>query len=190
MIGFNTNKSNREFLYDVVINDAANATGHLVRDKTLSSELKGLVLKKGRVDHQDGGHDDSVIAWLLTHWFVKHTKNLAHYGINPRVCLSLVTNGGALLSPEELEQKRQVTAVLAEIDILKNTLIAGPSLIEKMKAQKLLEHYVQFARQHGELTISLDSIMNDVKDKQYSRHDTREEIAKRNLQRLGFKRAA
>jgi hypothetical protein len=49
----------------------------------LTSQLTGLIIKNGRVDHRDGENDDMVIGWLLAHWFITSAKNLSHYGIDP-----------------------------------------------------------------------------------------------------------
>lgn len=80
--GFNTTGSSRNTLYSTVLQNAAKKSGHLVRDKVLSGEIRGLVVKKGRIDHEASGHDDMVIAWLLTEWMLTHSKNLGFYGID------------------------------------------------------------------------------------------------------------
>jgi len=74
-----------------------------------------LIVKNGRVDHLPGGHDDTTIAWLLCHWFVKHSKNLQHYGINPMDCLSLVSTDGATLTEEELTNRSKTSLMNIEI---------------------------------------------------------------------------
>ena len=56
--GFVTTASSRLTLYTTVLQNAAKRAGHLVRDKTLSSEIRHLVEKNGRIDHDASGHDD------------------------------------------------------------------------------------------------------------------------------------
>lgn len=42
----------------------------------------GLVIKNGRIDHDEYGHDDQVVSWLLAHWFISHGKNLDAYDLD------------------------------------------------------------------------------------------------------------
>lgn len=79
--GFNTNKDLREDLFKRVLSLAVESTATAVRDPVLIDELMSLVVKNGRLDHKSGNHDDHVIAWLLTHWFLSTARNLSHYGI-------------------------------------------------------------------------------------------------------------
>lgn len=58
LFGFMTTGNSRAFIYDTVLQHAAKTTGHLVRDKVLSEEIRSLVTFNGRVDHPIGGHDD------------------------------------------------------------------------------------------------------------------------------------
>lgn len=58
-------------------------TAHTTRDVPLINQYMGLIIKNGRIDHQVGGHDDAVVAHLLSYWFLTMGKNLQVYGINP-----------------------------------------------------------------------------------------------------------
>ncbi len=89
--GFNTSASgenSRNSLYGNTLLTAASYTGSLVRDRILSKQLTTLTVKNGRIDHANGGHDDSVIAWLLTYWFLTQSKNLNQYGLETKDILS------------------------------------------------------------------------------------------------------
>lgn len=183
-LGFHTTGSSRQFLYDTVLNGAMKAASHLVYDKTISSELKGLIIKNDRVDHLPGAHDDHVIALLLCWWFIKYTKNLQHYGINPLDCLSLVSDDGATLSPEEVEKRSRITQINSEIVDLKMKLIAAPNITESIKYERLLAHMVKEAQALGDNIISLDSIMRDVSANRVSKRDLRQSSAKFNQNRF------
>lgn len=187
-IGFNTNQDNRKLLYSIVLQDAVKSTGHLIKDKTLSSELRSLIVKNGRVDHRPGGHDDAVIAWLLCHWFLKHSKNLSHYGINARDCLSHVNSSGATLTPEDIELKKKLSAINKQIEETKEKLLSCPGLLDRMKYQRLLEYYVTLAKGLGDTTLNVDTIMSNIKQKTVSNRHAIESITRANLARLGFKR--
>lgn len=91
--GFATSGSgatSRTALYSVTLQGAAKRAGMKVHDKMLAGQILGLVYRNGRIDHEDGEHDDLVIGWLLCHWFLTQGKNLQHYGIDPRQVMSAV----------------------------------------------------------------------------------------------------
>lgn len=94
VLGFNTTGASRDTLYGTVLQTAARNSAALIRDRTLSSEIRGLVVKNGRIDHSTNSHDDFVIAWLLAHWFLTHSKNLAYYGIDTRSVMRDVRTQG------------------------------------------------------------------------------------------------
>ena len=109
--GFMTTGTSRELLYGSVLQNAAKAAGHVVNDRVLSEEIRGLVVKNGRIDHSAGGHDDNVIGWLMTHWLLTHGKNLTYYGINTDLMLSRVNMFGkqlTMLEEYEVESQKYV----------------------------------------------------------------------------------
>jgi hypothetical protein len=115
-LGFNTDAQSRNLLYSSVLQNAAKKSGYIVRDKVLSSELRGLVEKRGRIDHNESGHDDMVIAWLMCHWFLAHGRNLQHYGIPVQEVMADATETGREMSEEEIEDRIAQQAIMAEID--------------------------------------------------------------------------
>lgn len=74
--------SSRSELYSTTLTKAARITGDLVYDKKTIDQILSLVVRNERVDHPEGEHDDSCIAWLLSAWFLFNGKNLDKYGIN------------------------------------------------------------------------------------------------------------
>lgn len=182
--GFNTTSNLRQFLYGTVLNDAVNSTGHLTYDKILCSELKGLIIKNGRVDHQEDGHDDQVIAWLLNHWFVKHTKNLSAYGINQLYCLSMVSSAGTSISEEEALTKQIINALKNDIMALKERLLAAPSVTESIRDERLIKIKVDELLKMGDDTLSLDAIMNEVSKSKITRQSLRSTLNSLNFSRL------
>lgn len=81
-LGFNTNAELRNVLYTQVLQNAARKAGQHVRSERLSAEIRGLVVKNDRIDHQSSGHDDHTFAWLLANWLLMFGHNLSHYGID------------------------------------------------------------------------------------------------------------
>lgn len=76
-----TSVHSRNALYDDTLQLAASFCANSMKDQGTVDEITALVTKNDRIDHNSGGHDDRVIAWLLTNWFLIHTKNLHRYGI-------------------------------------------------------------------------------------------------------------
>lgn len=99
--GFNTTGDTRTTLYVDVLDRSLEDAAHLIQDKIISGEFKGLVVRNGRIDHRTGGHDDSVISYLLAQWLLLHGKNLSHYGINTRDVRSLVVRNGDKVTIED-----------------------------------------------------------------------------------------
>ena len=81
-IGFATDKNKRAKLYGEVLSNSLRLSAHLLNSQYLVDEILALVEKNGRIDHIKSGHDDTVIAWLLTMWFLLFGKNLSHYGVS------------------------------------------------------------------------------------------------------------
>jgi len=175
-IGFNTTGKTRRLLYDTILNDAIRSTGHLIKDKCLSDELRGLIIKKGKVDHMDGAHDDLVIAWLLAHWFIKHTKNLSYYGINTMKCLSGVVTDGASISKEEVEKRKQITVLNDEINSLKQELLVSNGIIDNMRLEKMLAYKVGQANALGDSTLNLDTIMRSIDENKTNKTSLRTQL--------------
>jgi hypothetical protein len=174
--GFMTTGDRRAFLYNTVLKEAAASTGHILKDSYLINEILALEQKSGRVDHPTGGHDDMVISWLLGHWFLKYSKNLSFYGIETRDCLSLVNNEGATLTPEKLEERRKIAVLNMEINELKDNLLSAPNLIETKKYEKLLEWKVHEVNKLGDVTYSIDSILEDVRNNRVQKKSLREAV--------------
>lgn len=92
--GFSTSGSgitSRSELYSVTLQNAAKRGGSKVKDKALIDQITSLTTRNGRIDHEVGGHDDLVIAWLLGNWFLANGKQLNWYGIDSRRVMSAIT---------------------------------------------------------------------------------------------------
>lgn len=109
--GFNTTGSSRTLLYTNVLQDAAINSGSVVNDPVLVDEILGLIVKNNRIDHVNTGHDDMVIAWLMGHWFLTYSKNLAHYGIDATKIRSRVGDNVLLEKPKTHSDARDDRAL-------------------------------------------------------------------------------
>lgn len=52
-----------------------------MHDSNLVNDMIGIEERNGRLDHDKNANDDLVVAYLLAHWFLSSTKNLAYYGL-------------------------------------------------------------------------------------------------------------
>ncbi len=89
--GFATSGSgvtSRSSLYSTTLRMATTKAANKVYDKPLIDQITGLITKNGRIDHEDGEHDDMVIGWLLGMWLVMQGVNLSHYGIDLRTIMA------------------------------------------------------------------------------------------------------
>lgn len=163
--GFITDKVKRDQLYGTVLQQAAKQAASQIHDATLIGELLGLTVKNERVDHSRLGHDDHVVAWLLTHWLVNHGMNLSHYGIEPGLVMSaLVQETEVQASISEQWQSQVQKAYLSEIDTLVMTLseTSNEALIA------LYERKLQFLSRKVEASgtikdFSVDGVMEKVR---------------------------
>jgi hypothetical protein len=182
--GFMTNGDSRKVLYDIVLDLAVKSTGHLVKDKVLSSELKGLIRKNGRVDHGPGGHDDTVIAWMLCHWFVRYARNLSYYGINATDCLSLVSENGATITEDELINKQLSARLQLEIAEIKDRMLSCMSVVESVYLEKKLKTKIGHVNTLEPSSLNYDAVVKDIKDKKVTKVNLRSSLDKINMGRL------
>lgn len=80
-------QTSRSELYSITLQNAAKRCADKVKDRSLTEQITGLVVRNGRVDHDVGGHDDLVIGWLLNHWMLTMAMNLNFYGIDSKLIL-------------------------------------------------------------------------------------------------------
>lgn len=138
--GFNTTAETRALLYGPVLQNSAKKAGHLVHDKQLSEEIRGLVVKKGRIDHSASGHDDTVIAWLMANWLLTMGRNLDHYGIDTTKMLSEVTDNSRKLTPEEAYQRGLFNKMRKEVEEVYEQLVNAKETFVVMRLESKLEH--------------------------------------------------
>jgi hypothetical protein len=159
----------RSDLYGNTLQEAAKRGGNKVYDRRLINQITSLVKKNERVDHQNGKHDDLVVAWLLCHWFLSNGKHMAVYGIQD--VMTQVGDEREVTYEEHLALQAQ-KQLREQIDTLGQDLedCADPYLAEK------LEHQLRFLAQNivyqpGDLT-SIDQMLADIKERKKKRSQT------------------
>lgn len=83
-------KNSRDNLYGTVFNSSIKYTAHLVRDNELITELESLIIKNGRIDHPNGGHDD--LCFIGETLVLTDKGNVPIKDIKPG-CMVLTMNG-------------------------------------------------------------------------------------------------
>lgn len=158
-------RSSRDNLYGAAFNSSVKYTGKFVRDKTLASQLGGLVKKNGRIDHQADGHDDMVISWMLSHWLLTQGKNLSYYGLDTKLVLSSISNsiiaeqGGMNTIIEKQNQSKVLDNIYELLDKVKqepNPMIAT-NLVNRIKQ---LSTYLDDSLK---VNFNLESILDEIK---------------------------
>lgn len=166
--GFNTTGASRDLLYSTVLVSAAKHSASLIRDTTLSEELRTLEIRNGRVDHAAGGHDDTVIAWLLCHWFFMYGKNLNIYGIDTRKMMLKVGKNGEAATPEVIKERERQEQLREELEIvseeLKNT--QSPYLIVGLE-MKIIKLVSEIDTEGTDITV--DGILTKAKEERAMR---------------------
>jgi hypothetical protein len=76
-----------------------------IRSLRLATELNTFIYKNGRADHQDGFHDDLIMALAMALWVLEHSfKNLERLEKQNKAMLSSWILGGS--KPIEIEKER------------------------------------------------------------------------------------
>ena len=175
--GFSTNAKSRELLFGNVLQNAATNAGHLVKDTTLSSQLRGLVEKNGRIDHEASGNDDLVIAWLLSVWFVTFGNHLDFYTIDPGQCMILVGersgNGDydRAIAEKHNRTRSRIAQVLEEI-----TLCQSGFKLARLEAE--LKQLTYQTKSDGGEILSFDALMKQANDRKKAKRSQTKNTSK------------
>ena len=135
--------SSRNLLYKATMMKALEMNHSRIYDSTLINELCSLQVRNGRVDHPEGGHDDMVIAYMLTCYLVFFGKHLNMYGISMDEILSTVNSKGERVDPvaqqEQLEIKNRISQLADLINSNPSYMLKQSYLREFNALQALLE---------------------------------------------------
>lgn len=162
--GFQTTGSSRAVLFDVMLNFVTDKFSAVLRDKKLTEQLKGLRMKKGRVDHTATGHDDLVISWLMGMYFLMQTRNLSWYGLQSHLVLSMVQEDTEDMNREERGKATKRQELREEIELLKEQMKEEkiPTRIAVLRS-KLARLARETASDGGE-AISFGALMDEIND--------------------------
>lgn len=155
--------TSRTELYSTTLTNATKNTCDMVHSKQIIDQMLGLVIKNGRVDHQDGEHDDLVIGFLLSYWMMTQGKNLSFYGINTRdILVSNPISNNQRTSQDQTETLRQkfiqdeINALVESIQNEKNEFLVFKY---ESKLKRLAEELNNEEAMH-----SIDKLLETIKE--------------------------
>jgi len=78
--GLFNSKKVRPILFNMILKIAVDEYGDRICDKTIISEISGLIrTRNGRIDHKQGKHDDTLVAYLLALYFILYVSDIGKY---------------------------------------------------------------------------------------------------------------
>ena len=175
--GFITTQSSRQLLFGNNLQLAATRAGHLVLDKVLSKEIRGLVVKNERIDHTASGHDDVCVAWLLNHWFLTHTRHLDKYRIPSILALSMINcsiDDNPITTIEAIDTQQSIRL---RIDDIVNQLSQTQSALLSAKLECELKNLTHKIDTKDKGIYNFDALIKKVKN---------EKIKKRKEKQFSF----
>lgn len=134
-LGFVTTASSRNTLYKEVLMKALTLNHSRIHDSTLIRELGHLTVRNGRIDHPNGGHDDTVVAYLLACFVLFLGKHLDMYCLRMEDVLSSVGDSG--VDVDAVVKKEQETLVSKL-----NSLRAQLSEVSDSRKAALIERHI------------------------------------------------
>lgn len=163
--GFNTTASTRRDLYGDVLTYAMELGINALNATELIDELLTLQIKNGRVDHADGGHDDSVIAWMLACWFILYGKNLDFYGLSNRRALRKKANN----VDETEEEHEEMLELVEEINELVNELARTRCPYAKLSLERQIRNKLKYVQVDTSQAKSLSELVELLKAEKLKR---------------------
>lgn len=157
-------RSARDNLYGSGFNASIKYTGSLARDKTLIKQLGDLVRRNDRIDHKPGEHDDMVISWLLSYWFLTNAKNISFYGLSSRTVLSSVVNamvdeqGGK----EAILNRNKQAKLKQYLDDLLNSLKLESNPIKATMITNKIKHLYKDIEVSKDQTFNIESLLESI----------------------------
>lgn len=158
--GFNTTGDSRTQLYVDVMNGTLEDAAGKIYDKKLSGEMRGLVVKNGRIDHQTGGHDDSIIAYLMANWMLIHGHNLSHYGITSKDIKTEVVRGKDTLTVADMIKADRARKLRAELDEMFDRLNGANTDAEAVRIEHQIRYLMTQSLDIGESAESIQELID------------------------------
>ena len=167
--GFNTTGDSRTQLYVDVLQGSLEDAAGKIYDKKLSSEFRSLVVKNGRIDHATGGHDDSIIAYLMANWMLTHARNLQHYGISNKDVRTEVIKGKDVISVQDMIKADRGRKIREHLDTLFSKLNDSQTDVEAVRYEHEIRHLMSLSVDIGESAESIQELIDSATVKRRER---------------------
>lgn len=141
-----------------------------LNDVLLVNQMLDLQIINGRVDHPKGGHDDMVISWLLTVWFLYVSTGLDWYGIDGRGIVTDAKIKMATMTPDQIVESEREQAYRERIEELCEKIADSkdPFLAHKYEAEvRILMTKVAYGQ--GSEIHTVDELLNAAKERRKKR---------------------
>lgn len=77
--GINTNETTRQLMMDILV-ELVNDTPQILAYPDLYDDLRGLIYnKRGKIEHEQGMHDDTLMAYLVLRYAVQYGNNITKF---------------------------------------------------------------------------------------------------------------
>ncbi|ABY62839.1 terminase large subunit [Pseudomonas phage 201phi2-1] len=170
--GFNTSgggRYSRNALFKDSLSNSIDVGGRVMNDNQLITELLGLVIKNGRIDHDTDKHDDMVVSMLLAHWTCIRGQNLDYYGINPKTIFVKARTRDVEPTNVEVFRDNQNAKYRAEFDDLIVRLKGEPNRMLATKLEmrlRAISRWIDVDEAHG---MGIDAMIQQVHDERVRR---------------------
>lgn len=170
--GFNTSgggRYSRNALFKDSLGNSIDVGGRVMFDKQLITELLGLVIKNGRIDHSTDAHDDMVVSMLLAHWVCIRGENLDYYGINSKTIFKRAKMRDVEPTNVEVFREVQNDKYRKEFDELLVRLKGEPNRMLATKLEmrlRAISRWIDVDEAHG---MGIDAMIQQVQDERTRR---------------------
>ncbi|AFI55400.1 hypothetical protein TSMG0117 [Halocynthia phage JM-2012] len=165
LFGFSTNAQLRQRLYDEVLTESVKYAASVIRDRTLSGQLRVLEEKNGRVDHPSGGHDDAVISWLLINWFCLYGRNHKKYSISGQYILSeAVSTEDGNYDEAEYQRQQEINYLTTIIPTLEEEYRLNYDTMYGISIKDKIVKVYDRLEMLGSTAKNIDQLLNDLKE--------------------------
>lgn len=114
-LGIDTTEDSRRLLYSQILRMSVNDSYDKINDETIITEIANLIrTRSGRIDHPEGGHDDTCISWLFARWFLMYGEHIDRY-LDPLIIGTLCDIKGKTDEETERLRKEKETEIRRKI---------------------------------------------------------------------------
>lgn len=178
-------QTSRADLYSVTLQNAARRLAEKVKDRSLTEQITGLIVRNGRIDHDIGGHDDLVIGWLLCNWLLTMGKNLTYYGIDSKLIL-IETRPKENIAPAQAYFRYEQDKIRMRIEELYENLKVEEDEVVSDKIENELRYLdSKIVLEDGEY-YSVDATINEAKEGRRKRNIAKASVGQSYYEKIGY----